>query len=138
MATYSIGNGTRNNSKVMWLSSPPEYDRAKLDKTIQQQAYNMGQAYAWVVKGIQNTITVQKKNVENKNTLEVKTLRTMAQDADHVTDRFGPSDDKCTVHDHLYTHMIDKVIGNDTVRVSSGTLMTDDKRSYAGGRSRHS
>ncbi|KAI0154548.1 kinase-like domain-containing protein [Xylariaceae sp. FL1272] len=134
-----IGKGTRDEPMVMWLSVPPPHGRVELDNLIKQQAYNMGQAYAWVMMGVHNTTTVQKTKVQvqDGNTVKEKTLRTMAQDDDHVTVRFGPSIDKCTVHGHLYIHMVDKRIGNQTARVATGRLMTEDERSYVGGRPRH-
>ncbi|KAI0154543.1 kinase-like domain-containing protein [Xylariaceae sp. FL1272] len=146
----AAGKGTFDNPRVVWLSDTPRRNRLEVDTLLQQQASRMKQSYVWVMKGVHFQTTVGRTNtrtnparnpaIDNLTPEDQYTegLRIMAQDDPHLTVRFGPDKDTCTLHGHLYVHMTPKEIGpNNFVPVPSGRLMTEAERTYVGGRPRH-
>ncbi|KAI1331525.1 hypothetical protein F5Y16DRAFT_395405 [Xylariaceae sp. FL0255] len=123
-----VGRGTVDNPKVGWLSSPArEANLGGLEALLMQEASRVGQAYIWVMMGTHKQTTV----TSSYDPIEFKMLRVMADDDRHVTVRMGPDRESCTLHGHLYIQT-QEADGSPTMR-----LMTEDERSYVGGRPRH-
>ncbi|KAI1264432.1 hypothetical protein F5Y18DRAFT_428057 [Xylariaceae sp. FL1019] len=150
---FCTGRGTYDNPRVVWLAQPPTHNRMELDTLLQEQASRMKQAYVWVMMGVhyQSTVgrtktrTPRDRYTEDQSTEDqdaedqyTQGLRIMSQDDPHLTVRFGPDKDRCTLHGHLYVHVAPKKIGpNKYITVPTGRLMTEAERTFVGGRPRH-